>query len=61
MNRSRRSNKSIRRAAIRHQNGVAAKGGYVPSMAVAVAAVLNKKDPGHDTHTRSSQSNGEDR
>ena len=61
MNRSQRSNKSIRRAAIRYQNGRAAGGGDVPPMAVAIAAVLNKKDPGHDTNTRSSRSDGEDR
>ncbi len=53
--------KKVRRAAIRYQNAAGAKGGYTPSMAEAIAAILNKKGSDDDTDTRSSRSNGEDR
>jgi len=53
--------KKVRRAAIRYQNAAGAKGGYTPSMAEAIAAILNKKGSDDDPNTRSSRSNGEDR
>lgn len=57
MNQSQRSNKSIRRAAIRHQNDIAAKGGYTPSMAEAIAVVLNKRNSSNDNNPRNSTGN----
>ena len=61
MHRSQRSNKSIRRAAIRHQNGEAARGGYTPSMAEAIAVVLRMRESENDIHKESSKSNEKDR
>ena len=53
--------RKIRRAAIRYQNVAGAKGNYTPSMAEAIAAILDKKGSANDTDTRSSRSNGEAR
>ena len=47
--------KKLRRAAIRYQNSVAAKGNYIPSMAEAIAFVKRNTN---DKDSRSSESNG---
>ena len=47
--------KKLRRAAIRYQNSVAAKGNYIPSMAEAMAFAKRNTN---DKDSRSSESNG---
>ena len=40
--------KKLRRAAIRYQNSVAAKGNYIPSMAEAMAYIKKMRDKNVD-------------
>ena len=47
--------KKIRRAAIRYQNSISARGNYIPSMAEAIAFVKRNTN---DKDSRSSESNG---
>lgn len=50
--------KKIRRAAIRYQNSISARGNYIPSMAEAIAFVKRNTN---DKDSRSSESNGSTR
>tara|TARA_B100000902_G_C27098067_1_gene807314 strand:+ start:46 stop:198 length:153 start_codon:yes stop_codon:yes gene_type:complete len=49
--------KKLRRAAIRYQNSVAAKGNYIPSMAEAIAFVKRVRERNGDNNetTRSNE------